>query len=120
MQNFNPTNIDYELLNKNPFNINFKELQLEYQNRYTIYFVSEYYPIEIIGYGGFDLVISAIEIETQEKCAVKIIDKINIPLSENIDVMNYKINILQKLENPRILKIYKVLETSNYCFIFIE
>ncbi len=120
LQNFNPTNIDYELLNKNPFNINFKELQLEYQNGYTIHFVSEYYPIEIIGYGGFGLVISAIEIESQEKCAVKIIDKSNIPLSENIDVMNYKINILQKLENPRILKIYKVLETSNYFFIFME
>ena len=120
LQNFNPTNIDFDMLNKNPFNINFNELQLEYPNGYTKLFVSEYYPIEIIGYGAFGLVISAIEIETQEKCAVKIIDKINIPLTENIDVMNYKINILQKLENSRILKIYEVLETQNYFFIFME
>ena len=120
LKHFNPTNIDFELLNKNPFNINFKELQIEYPNGYTILFVSEYYPIEIIGYGAFGLVISAIEIESQEKCAVKIIDKSNIPLSENIDVMNNKFNILQKLENHRILKIYKVLETSNYFFIFME
>ena len=34
--------------------------------------------------------------------------------------MNSKFNILQKLENHRILKIYKVLETSNYFFIFME
>ena len=34
--------------------------------------------------------------------------------------MNYKINILQKLENSRILKIYEVLETQNYFFIFME
>ena len=120
LQNFNPTNIDFDMLNKNPFNINFNELQLEYPNGYTKLFVSEYYPIEIIGYGAFGLVISAIEIETQEKCAVKIIDKNNIPLTENIDVMNYKINILQKLENSRILKIYEVLETQNYFFIFME
>ena len=119
LQNFNPTNIDFDMLNKNPFNINFNELQLEYPNGYTKLFVSEYYPIEIIGYGAFGLVISAIEIETQEKCAVKIIDKNNIPLTENIDVMNYKINILQKLENSRILKIYEVLETQNYFFIFM-
>ena len=120
LQNFNPTNIDFDMLNKNPFNINFNELQLEYPNGYTKLFVSEYYPIEIIGYGAFGLVISAIEIETQEKCAVKIIDKNNIPLTENIDVMNYKVNILQKLENSRILKIYEVLETQNYFFIFME
>ena len=120
LQNFNPTDIDFDMLNKNPFNINFNELQLEYPNGYTKLFVSEYYPIEIIGYGAFGLVISAIEIETQEKCAVKIIDKNNIPLTENIDVMNYKINILQKLENSRILKIYEVLETQNYFFIFME
>ena len=120
VKNLNPENIDFENLNKNPFNINFNELLLEYPNDYSILFIKEYFPIEIIGYGAFGLVISAIEYETQEKYAIKIIDKINIPKAENFDVLYYKINILQKLENPRILKIYEVLETSNYYFIFME
>ena len=71
----NPEKINYEILNKNKFNINFQTLKLEYKNGYNILFIKEYYPIEIIGAGTFGLVINVIKIKTGQKMAVKIILK---------------------------------------------
>ena len=73
----NPEKINFENLNKNKFNIDFKNLQLEYKNDYTVLFIKEYYPIEIMGEGAFGLTVHVIEIKTGEKMAVKIIDKNN-------------------------------------------
>ena len=115
-QNNNLFEINYEKLNKNKFNINFKDLLLEYPNGYSILFTNSYFPIEIIGEGSFGLVVSALKKETNEKMAVKIIDK------ENLDQNFYlkEVDIVQKLSHPRVLKIYEVLDTSRYFFIFME
>ena len=115
-QNNNLFEINYEKLNKNKFNINFNDLLLEYPNGYSILFTNSYFPIEIIGEGSFGLVVSALKKETNEKMAVKIIDK------ENLDQNFYlkEVDIVQKLSHPRVLKIYEVLDTSRYFFIFME
>ena len=107
-QNNNLFEINYEKLNKNKFNINFNDLLLEYPNGYSILFTNSYFPIEIIGEGSFGLVVSALKKETNEKMAVKIIDK------ENLDQNFYlkEVDIVQKLSHPRVLKIYEVLDTS--------
>ena len=62
------------------------------------------------------MVVSALKKETNEKMAVKIIDK------ENLDQNFYlkEVDIVQKLSHPRVLKIYEVLDTSRYFFIFME
>ena len=117
---FNPEFINYEVLNKNKFNINFKRLKLEYKNGYRVLFIKEYYPIEIIGAGGFGLVVNVIRIKTGQKMAVKIINKNNVNSNINADYLNKEVNILKSLDNPRIMKIYELLDNHHYFFIFME
>ena len=114
----NPEKINYESLNKNKFNINFKELKLEYKNGYNVLFTKEYYPVELIGAGSFGLVINVIRIKTGQKMAVKIIDKNNSNLDS--DYLNKEVSILNTLDNPRIMKIYDILDNTDYFFIFME
>ena len=114
----NPEQINYEQLNQNKFNINFKELKLEYKNGYSVLFIKEYYPVEIIGAGAFGLVVNVVQIKTGEKMAVKIIDKNNSNLDS--DYLNKEVYILSILDNPRIMKIYDILDNNDYFFIFME
>lgn len=111
----NETEINYGNLNKNKFHINFNDLQLEYPSGYTTPFIDSYFPIEVIGEGAFGLVISALDRKTKEKIAVKIIDKDNL---ENFYIK--EVEIVNKLSHNRILKIYEVLDTTKYFFIFME
>ena len=112
----NNKEINVSKLNKNKFKINFNNLQLEYSTGYSIPFIKDYFPIDIIGEGSFGLVVSAFKRGTKEKIAVKIIDKNN--LDQNFYLK--EVEIVNKLDNPRILKIYEVLDTSQYFFIFME
>ena len=114
----NPEKINYDILNKNKFNINFQTLKLEYKNGYNILFIKEYYPVEIIGAGAFGLVVNVIKIKTGQKMAVKIIAKNNTNLDS--DYLNKEVNILKSLDNPRIMKIYDILDNTEYFFIFME
>ena len=114
----NPEKINYENLNKNKFEINFKELTLEYKNGYKVLFIKEYYPVEIIGAGTFGLVVNVIQINTGQKMAVKIIDKKNSNL--NSDYLNKEVYILSILDDPRIMKVYDILDNTDYYFIFME
>ena len=54
------------------------------------------------------------------KLAVKIIDKRKIDIQNEIDIIAYQVKLLKKLNNPRIMKIFNVLESSKYIFIFME
>ena len=114
----NPEKINYEILNKNKFNINFQTLKLEYKNGYNVLFIKEYYPVEIIGAGSFGLVLNVIKIKTGQKMAVKIIAKNNTNLDS--DYLNKEVKILNSLDNPRIMKIYDILDNTEYFFIFME
>ena len=114
----NPEKINFDLLNKNKFKINFKELQLEYKNGYKVLFIKEYYPVELIGAGTFGLVVNVVQINTGQKMAVKIINKKNSNLDS--DYLNKEVYILSILDNPRIMKIYDILDNTDYFFIFME
>ena len=116
----NPDNINYEILNKNKFDINFKKLKLEYKNGYRVHFVKEYFPVEIIGAGAFGLVVNVIQIKTGQKMAVKIINKNNVNFNADADYLNNEVHILNILDNPRIMKIYDILDNHHYFFIFME
>ena len=118
-KNKNNKDINYEKLNKNPFHINFNKLKLEFPNGYSIAFTEAYYPIDIIGFGSFGLVLSAIDLETNEKLAIKIVNKGENNIYD-LKFLNNEVNILKKLDNPRILNVYEVLDTPKYFFIFME
>ena len=116
----NSDNINYEVLNKNKFDINFKKLKLEYKNGYRVHFTKEYFPIEIIGAGAFGLVVNVIEIKTGQKMAVKIINKNSVNYNNDADYLNNEVHILNILDNPRIMKLYDILDNQHYFFIFME
>ena len=117
---YSPDNINFEVLNKNKFDINFKKLKLEYKNGYRVHFIKEYFPIEIIGAGAFGLVVNVIEIKSGQKMAVKIINKNNVNYNNDVDYLKNEVHILNILDNPRIMKIYDILDNHHYFFIFME
>ena len=116
----NTDNINFEVLNKNKFDINFKKLKLEYKNGYRVLFIKEYFPVGIIGAGAFGLVVNVIEIKTGQKMAVKIINKNKVNYNTDADYLNNEVHILNVLDNPRIMKIYDILDNNHYFFIFME
>lgn len=113
-------NINFNKLNHNKFKINFMHLKLQYENDYSELFIKKYFPLEIIGSGAFGLVVSVIDIKAQQKLAVKIIDKGNLNVEGDIDIITYQVKLINKLDSPRIMKIFNVLETEKYIFIFME
>ena len=110
--------INFEKLNNNKFKINFKTLEFQNSYGYKIKFTDLYYPIDIIGTGSFGLVISAVKISTHEKIAIKIVDKKKDII--DISILNNEVNVIKKLNDKRILKIYEVLDTHKYFYIFME
>ena len=105
-----------EINNTNSFNISLEKLILTYKNGYEIPFIEEYTPIKIIGQGHFGLALSVKNNATNQKMAVKIIKKKNF--SDEYYLSETK--ILNKLNHERIIKLYDVVDTQNYLFIFTE
>ena len=118
----NIENINFDILNDNKFDIKFDKLKLEYKNGYKVLFIHEYYPIKIIGSGAFGLVLMVVQIKTGKKMAVKIINKNNFNFNHKnqIDHLKNEVNILNYLDNPRIMKVYDILDNHRYFFIFME
>ena len=105
-----------EINNTNHFNIEIEKLILIFKNRCQVPFIDMYKPIKILGQGHFGLVLSVINKESKIKMAVKIIKKIyfvdEFYLSETY--------LLNKLHNKHIIKLYDVIDTPDYLFIFTE
>ena len=105
-----------EINNTNHFNIEIEKLMLTFKNGYEVPLIDMYTPIKLIGQGHFGLVLSVVHNETNQKMAVKIITKKNFSdeyyLSET--------HLLNKLNHERIIKLYDVVDTDDYLFIFTE
>ena len=54
-------------INDNNFGIHIDELILTFPNDYKVPFIKLYTPIELIGQGGFGVVISVLDIKSQKK-----------------------------------------------------
>ena len=105
-----------EINNSNHFNIELEKLILTFKNGYTIPFINLYTPIKLIGQGHFGLVLSVIHNETNKKMAVKIIKKKKF--SDDYYLLETK--FLKKLNHERIIKLFDVVNTKKYLFIFTE
>jgi 5'-AMP-activated protein kinase catalytic alpha subunit len=66
--------------------------------------------------GRYSFIYSAQNIQTQEKCCVKIIEKFN----QNIDMICDEIAILQTLDHKNIIAFKDSFETNSHFFIFQE
>ena len=103
-------------INNNHFNIDIEKLILTFKNGYEVPFIDLYKPIKLIGQGHFGLVLSVIHIKTNIKMAVKIIKKKKY--SDDYYLLETK--LLKKLNHERIIKLYDVINTNKYLFIFTE
>ena len=103
-------------INDNNFGIHIDELILTFPNDYKIPFIDLYTPIELIGQGGFGVVISVIDIKKNKKIAVKIISK----SSHKEEFYLIEAELLQKLNHEKILKFYDVINDDDYLFIFTD
>ena len=94
--------ITYDEIKRTPY----EEISLNY----------EY--IKDISSGSFGSVIKAINKNTKEEVAIKIINK----LSDKIDICKIKeeINILKRLNHKNILKYYEYIETNGNIYIIME
>ena len=103
-------------INDNNFGIHIDELILTFPNDYKIPFIDLYTPIELIGQGGFGVVISVIDRKKNIKLAVKIISK---TLHEE-EFYLIEAELLQKLNHEKILKFYDVINNDDYLYIFTD
>ena len=103
-------------INDTNFGINIDELILTFPNDYKVPFIDLYVPIELIGQGGFGVVVSVIDKKKNKKLAVKIISK----TSHKEEFYLIEAELLQKLNHEKILKFYDVINTEKYLFIFTD
>ena len=79
------------------------------------------YRIEkTIGEGTFGKVKLGIHIPTEEKVAIKILEKDKIQDREDLERISREINFLKKLNHPNIIKIYDIIENSKNFYIIME
>ena len=111
-------NLEYVIskINENNFGIHIDELILTFPNDYKVPFIDLYTPIELIGQGGFGVVISVIDTKNLKKIAAKIITK----SSHKEEFYLIEAELLKKLNHEKILKFYDVINTDDYLIIFTD
>ena len=106
----------FSKINNNNFGIKVDELILTFKNGYKVPFINLYTPIDLIGQGGFGIVLSVIDIKRRKKIAVKIIAKNN----HKEEFYLIEAELLKKLNHEKILKFHNVINTDKYLFIFTD
>ena len=82
---------------------------------------SDHYELkEVIGKGKFGVVNLGIHKKTQQKVAVKIINKDSIKSIEDKELVRIEIGILKLCHHPNIVRLLDHLETLDYIFIITE
>ena len=82
---------------------------------------SDFYDLkEEIGKGKFSVVNLGIHKKTQQKVAVKIINKERIKTSEDKELVRLEIGILKLCHHPNIVRLLDHLENEEYIFIVTE
>ena len=106
----------YSKINQNNFGIKVDELILTFPNDYKVPFIDLYTPIDLIGQGGFGIVLSVYDIKKKKKIAVKIIAK----NEHKEEFYLIEAELLKKLNHEKILKFHDVINNEKYLFIFTD
>lgn len=77
---------------------------------------------ETIGEGAFAKVKIATHVITEEKVAIKILDKQKLTADMNSDIMRIKkeINILKSLRHKNVIQLYEIMESQTTLYIVME
>ena len=82
--------------------------------------LSEYETKETIGKGTFSKVKLGIHKATNEKVAIKILEKSKIKEKDDLQRIIREMQILNELNHPNIVKVYEICESDEYFFIIME
>lgn len=79
-----------------------------------------YLILKNLGEGSFGKVKEALHVLTQEKIAVKVLEKSRITTEEEKMRVKREIDILRRIKHPYIVQLYEVIETDKYHFLVME
>ena len=82
--------------------------------------VCEFVLGEKLGEGNFGVVRMAINRQTGEKVAIKILEKSKLTNYKDRNSLEREINILNKIHHPNIVKLFCTIETDRQIFIIME
>ena len=82
--------------------------------------ICEFIIKEKIGEGAFGSVRLGINKQTEEKVAIKILEKTKLKKIEDKVKLEREIEILKKLKHPNIVQLYGVIETERQIFLIME
>ena len=73
-----------------------------------------------MGKGTFGKVKLAIHLLTNEKVAIKILEKSRIKDKKDIERISREIKILKKVRHPNVIQLYEIIETDKELFLIME
>jgi 5'-AMP-activated protein kinase catalytic alpha subunit len=79
-----------------------------------------YLILKNLGEGSFGKVKEALHVLTQEKIAVKVLEKSRITTEEEKIRVKREIDILRRVRHPNVVQLYEVIETEKYHFLVME
>ncbi len=108
-----------KIKNSKETTINFSDLNFENENGHKYHFLDRYYIIDIIGSGGFGLVMKCWCKIQKKKVAVKILNK-SFYSSSTLNFFETERNFLTGMDHENIVKIISVEESENYLLLILE
>lgn len=81
---------------------------------------NEYKLEEEIGQGTFGKVYSGVHLPTEQKIAIKILDKSKIKDKSDFERVCWELKISQAIKHPHLVHLYDMLETDGYIFLIME
>ena len=91
-----------------------------YSNDNNSNILSEYEEIETLGKGTFSVVKLGINKKTNDKVAIKILEKNKIKNSNDLTRLKREIHILRTFSHMNIIKTYEIKENKNNYFLIME
>jgi 5'-AMP-activated protein kinase, catalytic alpha subunit len=79
-----------------------------------------YVILRNLGEGSFGKVKEAMHVATQEKIAVKVIEKDKVVTEDDDTRVRREISIMRRIKHPNIVQLYEVIETEKYHFMVME
>ena len=82
--------------------------------------IGDYIIKKTLGKGTFSKVKLGIHKATNEKVAIKILEKSKIKEKDDLQRIIREMQILNELNHPNIVKVYEICESEEYFFIIME
>jgi 5'-AMP-activated protein kinase catalytic alpha subunit len=73
-----------------------------------------------LGKGTFGKVKLAVHSLTNEKVAIKILEKFRIKDKKDIERISREIKILKKVRHPNVIQLYEIIETEIELFLIMD